>query len=73
MPIANADFQNVVSLEDITFCVQHLGNIQVLLCYFKRQVQVPHRIILENDQYYRNKVIFSFTFYMRKHVHVYST
>lgn len=39
--------------QNITFCVQHFGNVQVFLSYVKSQVQVPQRIILNKDtQFY---------------------
>lgn len=31
----------------LTFCIQHLGDVQVLLCHVEGCVQVGHRIVLQ--------------------------
>lgn len=37
------------AVSNVTFCVQHFGNVEVFLCYVKSQVQIPQRIILNKE------------------------
>lgn len=48
----------VLNTERITFCIQHLRDIEVFLCHIKRQVQVPQRIVL-----YRPKISSVYSFW----------
>lgn len=46
-------FSSALQLEapgELTLCIQHLGNVEVLLCHFEGIVQICHRVILERGE-----------------------
>lgn len=40
----------------LTFCIQHLGDVQVLFCHLKGGVQVADGVILDGVRGERSKV-----------------
>lgn len=41
---------------NLTFCIQHLGDVQVFLCHLKGSVQVANGVILDGCDRERSKV-----------------